>query len=249
MKISNNLHDAYGQEIYDYFKGNKTTYEIVEREDGYIDISVGPSYYFAEYKKWPPSERKAIRFARGKVLDIGCGAGRVMLYLKDKGCDVYGIDNSPLAVKVCKARGLKKISVMAFNKLTAKFGTFDTITMFGNNFGLFGSYNCAKRRLKLLYRMTTEKGRIIATTCDPYGTKLPYHLAYHKYNRQRGRMSGQIKLRVRYLNYRTPWFDYLLVSPKELKDILKDTGWHIKKLLDPIPPIYTMCIGKRLKIL
>lgn len=244
MKISNKLQDAYGREVYDYFKGNIGAYEIVEREDGYIDISAGPTWYFAEYKKWPAPERKAIRFARGRVLDIGCGAGRVMLYLKDKGCDVYGIDNSPLAVKVCKERGLKNTKVLAFNKLTRKHGIFDTITMFGNNFGLFGSYNCAKRRLKLLHKMTTEKGRIIAATCNPYGTKLPHHLAYHKLNRRRGRMAGQIKLRVRYLNFKTPWFDYLLVSPKELRNILNGTGGHIEKMFDPIPPTYTVVLEK-----
>ena len=79
--------DAYGREIYDYYQGNGG-FEVIESETGYIDLSGGSVGYFADYKSWPPFEKKAIRFAWGKVVDIGCGAGRVALYLQQKGVDV-----------------------------------------------------------------------------------------------------------------------------------------------------------------
>ncbi len=42
--------DAYGHMIADHFNG-KTGYEIVERDDGFIDVStMGPAHYFAEFK-------------------------------------------------------------------------------------------------------------------------------------------------------------------------------------------------------
>ena len=134
--------DAYGHEIYDHLKG-ANNFEIVERDDGYIEASNGSLEYFAEYKDWPSHYKQAMQYVRGNVLDIGCGAGRHSLYLQEKGFDVLGIDVSPLALEVCKLRGLKKTKLMTITQINSKLGKFDTILMLGNNFGLFANY---KRR-------------------------------------------------------------------------------------------------------
>lgn len=223
--------DAYGQAMYDFYRG-KGGYEVDEREDGLVGVSAGPPAYLAEYKDWPPHQKKAIQLARGRVLDIGCGAGRSVLYLQNKGLEVTGIDASPLAIKVCKLRGLACAKVMSITQVSPKLGVFDTILMYGNNFGLFGSFKRARWLLRRLHRMTSEDARIIAESNDPYQTRVPCHLAYQKQNRRRGRMSGQLKLRVRYLTYATPWFDYLLVSKTEMRMIVKDTGWRIARFFD-----------------
>ena len=88
--MSRDYQDAYGHEVYDYLKDKRGQGEIVERGDGYIDVSGGLKAYFSEYKDWPPHEKKAIRHARGRVLDIGSGAGRHSLYLQGKGLGVLG---------------------------------------------------------------------------------------------------------------------------------------------------------------
>jgi SAM-dependent methyltransferase len=86
---------------------------------------------------WPTRHRQAIRYAQGRVLDVGCGAGRHALYLQRKGLDVLGIDTSPLAVAVCRRRGLKNVRLMSVNQIGPGLGTFSTVLMLGNNFGLF----------------------------------------------------------------------------------------------------------------
>jgi hypothetical protein len=73
--------DAYGRQLLAQYYGREPTAEIVERDDGYIDTGSDPGAYFEDYKDWPMLERRAIKAARGKVLDIGCGAGRHALYL------------------------------------------------------------------------------------------------------------------------------------------------------------------------
>ena len=94
--------DAFGHLLYDELNG-KDPVEIVERDDGYIDASrPGPACYFFEYKKWNSINKKAIKYAKGKVLDIGCGAGRFSLYLQNNGHYVLGIDNSPLYNTIIK---------------------------------------------------------------------------------------------------------------------------------------------------
>ena len=107
MRI-NPSQDAYGEELKSFLADNSETVEIVERDDGYIDYHEGIPYYFAHYDEWNDHEKEAIAFCRGRAVDVGCGAGRVALYLQNKGHPVIGIDNSPGAIDVCRERGVKK---------------------------------------------------------------------------------------------------------------------------------------------
>ena len=235
--------DAYGQEMWAYYNGERS-FEIIERDDGYIDIGPETSVYFSSYEDWSPHEKKAMEFVKGRVLDVGCGAGRHSLYLQEKGFDVLGIDISPLAIKVCKLRGLRKAEVMAIEDLKFKPESFDTIIMMGNNFGLFGCFKKARRLLKRFHKMTSKNALIIAETRDPYKTKNPAHLEYHEFNRKRGRMSGQLRIRIRFRRYATRWFDYLMVSKDEMNEILKGTGWRVKEFIDSGGPSYIAIIEK-----
>jgi SAM-dependent methyltransferase len=235
--------DAYGHAVFDYLKG-VGGFEIGERHDGFVSPSGGPKLYFAQYRDWSPDQRKAMRYVRGRVLDIGCGAGRHSLYLQQKGFEVLGIDTSPLALRVCRLRGLKKIKLLSITQINSKLGRFDTLLMLGNNFGLFANFRRARWLLGRFHRITSGKARIIAESMNPYQTDDPVNFEYHKLNRKRGRMSGQLRIRLRYKKHATPWFDYLLVSKDEMKQILKDTGWSIRRFIDTKGPVYTAIIEK-----
>ncbi len=237
--------DTFGHLLTDFHNGEQRV-EIVEREDDYIDISrLGPLAYFAEYTEWAEHQKLAMGYAVGRVLDIGCGAGRHSLYLQEKGHDVLATDISPLTIQLCQQRGIKNASVVSITQLNAKLGIFNTILMMGHNFGLVGSYKRARWLLKRFASMTTDDGKIIAETMDPYQTENPAHLAYHQYNRDRGRMSGQLRLRIRYKQYATPWFDYLFVSKSELEDILVGTSWTIERYIDSDKPTYIAILKKQ----
>lgn len=225
-------HDAYGQQLLAQFQRGEPTVEIIEREDGYIDTGSDAGTYFRDHRVWPRLERQALRFVRGKVLDIGCGAGRHSLFLQQKGFDVTGIDASPGAVRVCKARGLKKGLVRPIADVDKfKPRVFDTVLMLGNNFGLLGNLQSGKRLLKALHRITSPGARIIAGTRNPETTTNPHHLAYQRWNLSRGRMRGQIRMRIRFERTIGPWFDYLFVSPDEMRMLLEGTGWKPERFL------------------
>ena len=237
--------DAYGQELLAFMRGEEV-HEIVEREDRFISsLPRGPANYFSEFPDWPKIEQEAIQYAQGRVLDVGCGAGRVCLYLQEKGVEVLGIDNSPLAIEVCRRRGVEKLSLTPLSKVSFKLGSFDTIVMFGNNFGLFESFTKARHRLRKFIKLTSPEARILAETNDIYRTEDPDHLAYHAFNRQRGRMAGQIRLRVRYHKTIGRWFDYLMVSKDEMQEIVEATGWQIERFIDPPEaPLYIAILKK-----
>jgi len=235
--------DAFGQMMWAYYNG-KEICEIVERDDGYFSAHKTPKVYFSDYEDWPVIEQKAMEFAKGRVLDIGCGAGRHSLYLQKKGLDALGIDYSPLAVKVCTLRGLKKAKVMSFEDVDFKTNSFDTIVMMGGNFGLLGNLKNAKGLLKKFHNITSDNGLIIAETVDPYRTDNPAHLEYQESNREKGRMSGQVRIRVRFEKAVTRWFDWLMVSREEMKMLLIGTGWKVSQFLNSEGPRYIAIIEK-----
>jgi SAM-dependent methyltransferase len=235
-------HDAYGQEILNCYKG-VSTYEVVEREDGLIDIGSALPY-FQGFENWPLHEREAIQRARGRILDIGCGAGRVALHLQSRDYRVLAIDNSPLAVKVAKLRGVKAARVLSIDGIQTLRGKFGTIVLYGNNFGLFGGMTKARRLLAAMSRITTSDALIIAAATDPYRTPDPVHLSYHQKNRYRGRMAGQIRLRIRYRQFCGHWFDYLLASQDEVRSMIEKTGWFISDIVESRGPGFVTILKK-----
>ncbi|MFX1562394.1 MAG: class I SAM-dependent methyltransferase [Promethearchaeota archaeon] len=236
--------DAVGQEILAYYQGREAL-EIWERDDGYIIASsTEPKIYFSEYEDWSLHQKKAMEFVKGRVLDIGCGAGRHSLYLQKKGFDVLGIDCSPLAIKVCKLRGVKRAKVMSIEEVILTSSSFDTILMLGNNFSVFNNFEKAKKLLKKLQLITSRNALIIAETRDPYKTNDPVYLEYYKLNKRKGRMSGQLKCRVRFRKFATRWFDWLMVSKEEMKEILNGTGWKIREFIDSEDAQYVAIIEK-----
>ena len=228
-------HDAYGQLLVAALEGDDVV-EIVERNDGFISASVlGPKMYLAPFRRWPSHHRRAMRHAKGRVLDVGAGAGRVSLYLQERGHEVVAIDNSPGAIEVCRRRGVRDVRVLAFDGVDESIGTFNTIVLFGNNFGLFGSPTKAKRLLRRLHRMTSDDARIIVESRDvdrPGAGDAPWHRRYRERNIAHGRLPGQIRIRVRFRDVIGPWMNYPMVSPDQLREILGGTRWYVAHLFD-----------------
>jgi SAM-dependent methyltransferase len=222
--------DAFGQQLWDiYHTGYQ--HQIIERSDGLIEVGRG-AIYFSEYPEWSAEEHQALALARGRVLDVGCGAGRHALHLQQRGLDVLGIDVSPRAIELCRVRGLRRAQVLPVGDVhRLGDGAFDTVLMLGNNLGLLGGRSRGRRTLRKLGRLTSDSGRIIAQALDPYQTDDPLHLAYHRQNRERGRMGGQIRMRSRHRNLIGPWFDYLFVSREELAALVEGTGWTIGRVI------------------
>jgi hypothetical protein len=106
----------------------------------------------------------------------------------------------------------------------------------------------ARRRMRWLLRrihgLTTRSGRIVARIRDPYVTELPEALEMHEQNRQQGKMPGEMRLRIRYKRYVTPWIDYFMLSPKELEGFLVENRWRIDRVDEGVDGLYLVVIGK-----
>ncbi len=223
--------DALGHALFDYFSG-KPAEEFIERDDGLLTAgkNLNTQVYFSKFDEWPQLEQQAMSLARGRVLDIGCGAGRHALYLQSKGLDVLGIDTSPLAIKICKKRGLKHAKTLDIKHIDKLPRRFDSILLLGNNLALLGDMKKGKQILRKLKDITTHDAHIFGTCINPHLTNDTSHLQYQKQNKREGKMPGELTLRVRYKNLVGPWFKYFFMSPQELKELLRNTGWAIEKI-------------------
>jgi len=240
--------DAFGESLIayycrDYFCGERTRY-IVRRDDGLCE-SQNVGVYFDEYPAWQDFEKEIIDYTQGRVLDLGAGAGRHTLYLQLKSHEVHAVDISEGALLVMKKRGVKNLWAMDLRKLEFPENHFDSVLMLFNNFGLAGGLKETRDLLEVLYKISTKKGRIIATTRDPYQTEKPEHLVYHERNRKAGRPPGLIRIRIEYQEKIGDWFDLLMVSPCELKELLIGTGWMIAEGAPGPNGMYGVVLEKR----
>ena len=108
----------------------------------------------------PKLEQKALKLSKGKVLDVGCGAGSHSLYLQNKmKLEVFGIDHSPGAIATANARGLKNtIEQSIFNY---KEEIFDTILLLMNGPGICGKLKNLRGLLIHLAKLLDYSGQIL----------------------------------------------------------------------------------------
>ena len=233
--------DPFGQAFKDFYEGKKHPSQI-ERDDGYTDNHI-IGQYFGDYDDFSDTEKKALKHAKGRVLDIGVGAGRHSLYLQKKGMDVVGIDISDNALEVCKRRGVKKVRKMSACDL--KFGkdSFDTAIAFCNNFGLCGTVSGVEGMMRRLHRIMSDDGVFLAESVHPTDTKKRAHLRYHKRNIARGRPPGQVRLRIKYRGQVSGWFELLMVTPEEMRQLCRRTGWRIARTYKG-KPMYVYVLKK-----
>ncbi|RZJ37810.1 MAG: class I SAM-dependent methyltransferase, partial [Chryseobacterium sp.] len=118
----------------------KNFYTKTSRGKLYVHDTFGPrvempiSLYFRSEKQLPALEKKALELCKGKVLDIGAGAGSHALILQNKNYDVAGLEISPAACEVMTQRGLKNVICGDIFKFDD--GQFDSLLLLMNGIGL-----------------------------------------------------------------------------------------------------------------
>ena len=210
--------------------------ETIERDDGFTATGAGPEVYLAPFNEWPSAERQSIRYLRGRTLDVGCGSGRVALHLQRRGIEVVGLDSSALAVTAATMCGLSEVWCTSIGTLGRQIESFDTVVMFGNNFGIFGTPDGARRRLVEWARRTKSTARIVVESTNPYCGGAPaFDRRYYHRNRERGNFPGQAIFRYHYDHHVGPWFPWIFVSRREMQQVVRGTGWRIERVVGGRP--------------
>ncbi len=219
--------DPFADALEAYWATGKANLELW-RDDGYFNTeNVG--WYFTTFADFLKIEKRALRWARGRVLDVGCGAGRVALYLQRKGLRVTALDHSPRVAALAAARGVRDVRVAsACERLPFRRGEFETVVLFGNNLGICGSRAGLEKALREFARVTNKNARLVATTRAP-GTFNPKHRAYWEGRLARGQEFGAMRLKLKFgANERE--LDWFWISPQALIELAWTTGWRVAEI-------------------
>ncbi|HQZ24452.1 MAG TPA: class I SAM-dependent methyltransferase [Flavobacterium sp.] len=158
------MKDLFGKAILDFQTNNSPEDLITETSISEAD-EMSVAYLFRSYNEMPKLEQKALQLAKGKVLDVGCGAGSHSLTLQnDRNLDVTSIDISPNAIKACELRGLKNAKVQ--DVMTLENEKFDTILLLMNGTGIFGTLKETPIFLQKLKSLLNPNGQILIDSSD-----------------------------------------------------------------------------------
>ncbi len=158
------MKDLFGKAILDYQTNNAPEDLITETSISEAD-EMNVAYLFRNYTQMPPLEKKALQLAKGKVLDVGCGAGSHSLYLQnERKLDVSAIDVSANAIEACRLRGIT--DARAVNVMELENEKFDTILLLMNGTGIFGRLKNISHYLQKLKSLLNDGGQILIDSSD-----------------------------------------------------------------------------------
>lgn len=155
--------DVFGAAISDYYRGEKTA-RIRVHSEGFKDTFILCRQLFRTVGRLPELEKEALIHCKGKILDIGAGAGSHALILQQMGSDVTALEISEVACRVMEKRGVREIrnaDIFDF-----KGEKFDTLLLLMNGIGIAGNLEGLDRFLLQLKTLLNLGGIIIAESSD-----------------------------------------------------------------------------------
>ena len=215
------MNDALGQAIFDHYH-KKATYPLWIHNKYGVKEEMPVETYFRDEEDMPDIEWLALEQSRGRVLDIGAGAGSHALLLQHQKFDVTAIDVSPLSIQVMKARGVEQAleaNIYKFNQ-----GKFDTLLLLMNGIGLAATLAGLKLLLGHLKTLINDGGQILFDSSDVaylYESNLPGHIYY-----------GEIQYQYEYNSLKSEWFSWLYVDENTMKAIAEESGLIMEVLLE-----------------
>lgn len=156
--------DPMGAAIRDYFRQGKSA-QLKVLSSLFDDDEMPVAHLFRSYHEMPPLEQRALNEARGKVLDVGAGAGCHALALQERGFDVTAVDISPLSCETMKERGVANVEcVNIFNQRFQE--RFDTLLLLMNGTGIAGKLSRLPQLLSRLKQLMKPGAQILIDSSD-----------------------------------------------------------------------------------
>ena len=226
-KITNCEKDPMGRAILDYHNNGKAAKLRVFSSMFYED-EIPVSTLFRSFAEMPIQEQKAIECCKGRVLDVGAGAGCHSLELKARGLDVVAIDISELSVGVMKERDIDARVIDFFDESFAE--KFDTLLFAMNGIGIVGKTENLEKFFRSAKRLLAPGGQLLLDSSDiryifmDDDGSMDINLAAGYY--------GEIDFTMRYKNIRGEKFDWLYIDFDTLAMYAESNGFKCEKVVD-----------------
>ena len=146
-----------------------------------------------------PEERTLLTSVLPPVLDVGCGPGRHVIALAERGIVTLGVDVSPVAVELARRSGAPVIERSIFERVPAA-GRWGTALLLDGNIGIGGDAVTLLSRLRDIIR---PRGRVLAELEGP------------------GRPTGSATAWIEKDGVRSPPFPWARVSVDGIEDIAR----------------------------
>ncbi|NVK26771.1 MAG: class I SAM-dependent methyltransferase [Flavobacteriia bacterium] len=217
--------DLFGRAMRDYHTGLglhklRVRTQVVDWED------LPVSHFFRTWDDFPELEQEAIDRCRGRVLDMGAGAGAHALELQAKGHSVTAVDNSVGAVEVMRTRGVKTAKCADWQEFKDSY--YDTVLLLMNGIGLAGTMDGLKDFTAKWDEWLNPDGQVIFESTDiayiykfPEGSDLLELEPYYGEQTYRMTYDGTEVL-----------FPWLFADAKSLQSELQKLGWSMDILYD-----------------
>lgn len=220
--------DPMGRAIYDYtHTGCAKKLRVLSTMFDEDEIPVAELFSTAE--EMPLIERAALSLCRGRILDVGAGAGRHSLQLQSRGMNVTAIDISPFSVEAMQTRGVEHALCADF--FTDDFGTgFDTILMLMNGTGIAGHLSDLPHLFDRCRALLSPGGQVLVDSTD---------LRYI-YEDEDGNFDptefesyyGEVDYQMAYGDCKGQKFDWLYVDFATLAQAAEENGLKATKVAD-----------------
>jgi SAM-dependent methyltransferase len=225
--MNTNTYDPIGQAILDYAK-NKKPFDIIVSSDICEDDIIPIEVLFRNLKDMPEIEKKALKLCKGKVLDVGAGAGIHCQELIKNGLSTHALDSSQGSIEYLKNIGVSA-TLCSFESFDSKT-KFDTILMLMNGIGIAGTLANLEKTLLKAKSLLQEGGQLICDSSD----------IRYLYEDEDGSMwmdlnseyYGNFRFQMHYKKISGPWFDWLYVDYDNLHRVATNVGFKSVKIME-----------------
>ncbi len=214
--------DPLGQAMVDYYYKQKPAKLWIHNTYGPKE-EMPVAAYFRNGNQMPPLEHAALQMCKGKILDIGAGAGSHALWLQQQHANVTALEVSALSCDVMKQRGVEKIIQQdIFNYSGEKF---DTLLLLMNGIGLAGTIKGLKKFLQCTASLLNNEGQLIFDSSDVayvYNNHFPNVETYY----------GEIAYQYQYKKEKSNWFNWLYIDRYTLASVALSENWNCELITE-----------------
>ena len=180
-------------------------------------------HLFRNLEEMPMLEQKALSLAKGKVLDVGAGAGCHALALQAQSIAVKAIDISPLSCEAMELRGVMNAECINLFDEHLETG-FDTILLLMNGTGIAGKIENLPALFNRLKALLNKDGQILIDSSD---IKYIYENEDGSFDiNLNAAYYGEVDYQMVYKDVKGDSFDWLYVDFPLLKSIAESCGLH-----------------------
>ncbi|MCG6989613.1 MAG: methyltransferase domain-containing protein [Gemmatimonadetes bacterium] len=195
------------------YRAGRADAAVRVRTDVGGDDEMRAAYFLRRPADMGAVERAALEGARGRVLDLGAGAGAFALPLARRGLAVTALEILPAGRALLAEGGIADVRDGGVEAV-APDERFDTVLAMMNGVGLCGTVSALPMCLAVMANVLAPEGQILADSTDPrsWGGFAD------------GRYAGEVHMQLDFEGTAGPPFPFLFVDDELLEEAARLAG-------------------------